>query len=89
MEQKIMTVGFVDLSGYGVVSDKIEPKLVFDLLQELYMFAGDIIVKNGGKIRKYMGDAVLFSFDDPVKAVAAAKELALFQRVIEAFTVQT
>lgn len=88
MEKKIMSVGFVDLSGYAAFSEKTDPVKVFDMLQYFYNFIGGIIVGQGGKIRKYIGDAVMFSFDDAEAAVAAATELAQFKRTIEPFTLE-
>ena len=46
------------------------------LLQAAYAQAGDAIVANGGQIRKYMGDAILFTVPEAGGAARAARAIA-------------
>ena len=76
MKRVRKTVCIADLSNFAVLVEHLGEEKGIKFLQEIYEFAGDIILKYGGTIHKYMGDAVLFSFPDPEQAVKAVHLLA-------------
>ena len=71
-----MAVGFADMANYSKLVTSVGDEKAVEYLQEAFKAAGDIIIKNGGHIHKYIGDGILFSFADPKMAVLAAKEIA-------------
>lgn len=71
-----MTVGFADLTHYTRTVELLGSEPALALVEEAFASAGDAIVRHGGRIRKYLGDALLFTFDDPVSAARAATEIA-------------
>lgn len=71
-----MTVGFADLTHYTRLVELVGSEPALEIVQEAFASAGDVIVRHGGRIRKYIGDAILFTFEDPVSAGRAATEIA-------------
>ena len=89
IESKILAVGFADLERYHKYVIKYGGKAAIDLLNETYNLAGDIIVKNGGKIIKYMGDSIMFILEDPSKSEITAKKITeCFKKDFNDHTVQ-
>jgi class 3 adenylate cyclase len=76
MDKRKMSVCFADLNNFRLLVDTLGIEKTYENLQEAFLVAGDKIVQHGGVIRKYIGDTILFSFDDPHDAVAAANEIA-------------
>ncbi len=70
-----MTVGFADLSNFVKLVEAAGDVRSFEALQQTFSSAGDIIVKNNGAIRKYLGDTILFTFLNPSNAMRTAREL--------------
>jgi adenylate cyclase len=75
-EKRQMSVGFADLAHYARMVDLLGSEGALDVLQQALEDAGGAIVRHGGQIRKYIGDAILFSFEDPRSAARAAAEIA-------------
>jgi adenylate cyclase len=71
-----MSVGFADLAHYARMVDVLGAEAALDVVQEALEAAGDAIVSRGGRIWKYIGDAILFTFDDPRSAAQAAAAIA-------------
>jgi adenylate cyclase len=71
-----MSVGFADLTHYTRMVELLGSEQGLEVLHEAFGAAGDAIVRHGGRIRKYIGDAILFTFDDPQRAARAAAEIA-------------
>ncbi len=69
--------------------ESFDEEIAVGLLQDIFTDIGDIIVKNDGKIRKYIGDAMLFTFADPQNAVNAVKEIAKLRKIIDEMEVET
>ncbi len=66
-EMKVLTVLFTDIEGFTTISESLEPKLVTDILNEYLAIITDVIIKNGGMIDKYEGDAVMAVFGAPIE----------------------
>jgi len=76
MEKKRLSVGFADLTHYAKLFERMSAEEAVGILQERLEAAGEVISRHGGEIQKYVGDAILFTFEEPSSAVAAARELA-------------
>lgn len=75
MIKKILSVGFADLSKFDAFMKKHGAEESVQALNEAFKKAGDVIIKNGGILRKYLGDAVLFTLEDPAVAEKTANEI--------------
>ncbi len=72
MEKKNLTVCLVDIAGFMKKMASKEEEEVINELQGFYEKVGDLIVSNNGRIIKYIGDAILFTFQDVKEAKSAA-----------------
>jgi class 3 adenylate cyclase len=75
--QKNLLVIFCDLTNYAKISRKIDETEVFMYLSKIYEIIGEIIESSCGQIIKFIGDAVLITFDenDIDKGIIALKKL--------------
>lgn len=76
LEKRRLSVGFADLTHYTRMVERLGSEAALAVLQESFDAAGDSIVRHGGRIWKYMGDGILFSFEDAGSAARAAAEIA-------------
>ena len=61
-----VTVFFSDLRNFTNISEALhDPRVLIELLNEYMTPMSDIIVKNGGTIDKYIGDAIMAYFNAP------------------------
>ena len=65
-ERKLISVLFVDLVGFTTRSDGADPEDVRDALQLYHVDAKERIEHYGGKLEKFIGDAVMAVFGAPV-----------------------
>ena len=78
-ERRTVTVLFADLSGYTAIAERLDPEAVKALVDRFLGRLGEEVERVGGRVDKYMGDAVMAIFgapvaheDDPERAVRAA-----------------
>ena len=78
-ERRTVTVLFADLSGYTAIAERLDPESVKALLDRCLGRLGEEVARFGGRVDKFMGDAVMAIFgapvaheDDPERAVRAA-----------------
>ncbi len=78
-ERRTVTVLFADLSGYTAIAERLDPEAVKALVDRFLGRLGEEVERVGGRVDKYMGDAVMAIFgapvaheDDPERAVSAA-----------------
>jgi adenylate cyclase len=76
LKRKTITVGFADMANFSQASQIVGEEGILEILNESYQIVGDIILKHGGVIRKYIGDSILFSFADTTAAEKAGREIA-------------
>lgn len=79
---KDATVLFTDIRGFTALSENKEPAVVVDILNEHFTQITDTIIKHGGHIDKFVGDAAMAVFgitrdtqDHALDAVNAAFEI--------------
>lgn len=71
-----LTVGFADMAGYTRLSQRMDAVELADLVGRFETVSADVILRQGGRVIKTVGDEVLFVGDTPVQAVDIALDLA-------------
>lgn len=81
-ERKYITVLFSDIQNFTTISEKLEPEVLVKYLNQYLTAMTDIVIKHGGTIDKYIGDAILAFWGAPItsedhayKACLAAEEM--------------
>jgi adenylate cyclase len=76
-EERRLTVFFSDIRGFTTISEGLTPPALVKLINDYLTPMTDIILKSGGTVDKYMGDAIMAFWGAPVwqedHAVRAAK----------------
>lgn len=75
------TVGFVDIVGYTSRSRQMSARDLGDMVEWFERVVTDLVVARGGQVVKTIGDEVLYTVDDPVRAAELA--LLLVERAAE------
>jgi adenylate cyclase len=65
-ERGEVTAFFSDVKGFSTISEKLEPEALVQLMQEYLTEMSNIVMKHGGTIDKYIGDAIVAFFGAPV-----------------------
>lgn len=80
--RKNLTVFFSDIRGFTPMSEHMEPEELTDYLNQYLSAMTEIVFKHGGTLDKYIGDAIMVFFGDPItyddhaqRAVAMALEM--------------
>ncbi|MGZ6255854.1 MAG: AAA family ATPase [Candidatus Limnocylindria bacterium] len=81
-ERKLVSVLFADLVGFTTMSETRDAEAVREQLTEYFGVAQEIVIRYGGAVEKFIGDAVMAVWGTPVaheddaeRAVRAALEL--------------
>lgn len=81
-EEKHVTVLFSDIRSFTTLSEATQPKELVDILNTHFTAMTDVILKHGGVLDKYIGDAIMAFWGAPLEneqqhrdAVAAAHEM--------------
>lgn len=82
-ENRDIAVLFVDIRGFTPMSESLEPEQVVEILNEYLKLTTESILKNGGTLDKFIGDATMaifnapFDLDDYIyRAVCTARDIA-------------
>jgi class 3 adenylate cyclase/tetratricopeptide (TPR) repeat protein len=80
--RKTVTIVFSDLVGSTALGEQIDPEALHEIKERYFNAMAAEIARHGGKIEKYIGDAVLAVFglpraheDDALRAVRAAADM--------------
>ena len=81
-ERKYISVLFADIKNFTTISETLEPEVLIKYLNKYLTAMTDIIMKHGGVIDKYIGDAILAFWGAPIpmedhayRACLAAEEM--------------
>jgi class 3 adenylate cyclase len=84
-----VTVLFVDIRGYTHYAEQTPPAVVIEMLNRFFGLATEAIIRNGGFINKFLGDAIMALFgalaDQPDQAYRAALAGLEIQSSVEKF----
>ena len=61
-----LTILFSDIRGFTPMSERMEPEELVDLLNRYLTAMTEIVFENGGTLDKYVGDALMVFFGNPV-----------------------
>lgn len=64
--RKLLTIFFSDVRGFTSAAEQMEPEALVDELNDYLTDMTDIVFKHGGTLDKYVGDAVMVFFGDPI-----------------------
>jgi predicted ATPase/class 3 adenylate cyclase len=81
-ERKIVTILFVDVSGFTALSESLDPEAVRGLINACFEYLVPVVQKYEGTIDKFIGDEIMALFgapiaheNDPERALRTALEL--------------
>jgi adenylate cyclase len=87
-ERRELTVLFTDLAGFTSVSEKLAPEAVAELVNTYLNEVTGVIMKHGGTVDKYVGDAVMAFWnaplDDAKHALHAVQAAVQMQEAMDA-----
>ena len=64
-QRKEITVLFLDMRGFTALTERMQPQLIVEMLNNLFAIAAAAIFRHGGILDKYIGDAVMAVFNAP------------------------
>jgi class 3 adenylate cyclase len=81
-ERRLVTILFADVVGSTALGESLDPEDVRALLGRLFAIARDAVEQHGGRVEKFIGDAIMAVFglpvahdDDAARALSAAIDL--------------
>ncbi|HEX7172715.1 MAG TPA: adenylate/guanylate cyclase domain-containing protein, partial [Candidatus Limnocylindria bacterium] len=81
-ERKVATILFADITGSTALGEQLDPERMRRLLTEYFGAMSAVIESWGGRLEKFIGDAIMATFgvpaareDDPERAMRAALEM--------------
>ena len=81
-ERRLVTILFADVVGSTALGEELDPEDVRALLGRLFSIATESIEQHGGRLEKFIGDAIMAVFglptaheDDAARALSAALDL--------------
>jgi class 3 adenylate cyclase len=82
--RKLVTILFCDLKGSTALGETLDPESMREVIARYFEVMSAAIVRHGGTVEKYIGDAVMAVFglpkvheDDALRAVRAAEAMQL------------
>ena len=68
------TILFTDIEGFTTLSERLSPERLISLLNEYFAVVSEPIVRRGGVINQFQGDAILATFNMPDRLPDHARE---------------
>jgi class 3 adenylate cyclase len=84
-ERKLLTIFFSDIRGFTSMSERRQPEEVVQILNRCLSLQAEKVKKFSGDIDKYVGDAVVASFDGPDMALNAIRCAVEIHKAIDAY----
>jgi adenylate cyclase len=81
--RKKLTVFFSDIVGFSAQTDILEPEDLHNVLNSYLNRMSQLVLKHGGTLDKFIGDAILTFFGDPESRGIAEDALACVRMAIE------
>jgi class 3 adenylate cyclase len=75
--RKLLTTFFSDVRGFTAAAERMEPEELVDQLNDYLTEMTEIVFKHGGTLDKYVGDAIMVFFGDPLPQDDHAKRAVL------------
>jgi adenylate cyclase len=63
--RKKVAVLFADIRGFTPMTESLQPEQVVEILNQHFTAATEAINRHGGKVNKFIGDAVMALFEEP------------------------
>jgi adenylate cyclase len=93
-ERKPLTIFFMDFAGFTAMSEKLDPSELVKLISEYHNEAAEEIFRTEGTLDKFIGDAIMAYWNDPIEqpdhalracltAVGAQKKLLKMAQVMK------
>ncbi len=80
------TVLFTDIAGFSKISEKITPQELTQMLNQYFELLAGVVMKEGGMVNKFIGDAVMaiwgVPLDNPNHAIMACRASLLMHRAM-------
>ncbi|MGC1404632.1 MAG: adenylate/guanylate cyclase domain-containing protein [Thermodesulfobacteriota bacterium] len=87
-ERKQVTVLFTDMAGYTTMSEKLDAKEIYSLMDQVYEILIHKVTEYGGTVNEFTGDGIMALFgapialeDTPQRAIRAS--LAIHQEMVQ------
>jgi class 3 adenylate cyclase len=65
--RKFLTTFFSDVRGFTTAAERMQPEQLVREMNEYFAAMTEIVFKHGGTLDKYVGDAVMVFFGDPIQ----------------------
>jgi len=66
-ERKPLTIFFMDFAGFTAMSEKLDPSELVKLISEYHNEAAEEIFRTEGTLDKFIGDAIMAYWNDPIE----------------------
>jgi class 3 adenylate cyclase len=90
-ERRVVTVLLADLRGFTPTAERIPPESVVTLLNLYLGTMSEVVLRHGGTVDEFIGDAILVLFgapiaaeDDAARALACAVDMQISMRAVNA-----
>lgn len=82
-QRKKLTIFFSDIKNFTSLTEEMQPEEMASLINEYLTEMSTIALKHGGTIDKYIGDAILVFFGDPITRGSAEDAKACVRMAVE------
>ncbi len=82
-KRKNLTVFFSDIKSFTTITEKLEPEILTKLITNYLTEMTEIAVAYGGTVDKYIGDAIMIFFGDPLSNGLKKDALACVSMALE------